>query len=719
MPTIRITDNLGASLDAELAPTSSLLKYVGEVPGMILHGEDLSQLQILNLNSPAVRSLRPSLTFQKPLNLGASGARLTFGADAGGSFRVIQRTEEQTTLFDGDDYGEDLEIPAGTCFVDVGFHASVTAGIDNTAGSINFGMNATSGLAIDSYRSFPLGPGAATVTEALRQCIGGYVIPVSADDCAALPAGAVVTISGNGSLCLSATANLLAVTNPLATLTLPSPAPSLAIAQTGSVSIGASWQISGEYQVRVQKVDGGRFRLGWYRKRDSEFQVTASATAGLAAGAATGLLPTVIGAISSNAAADLKKLQDAGLSEERAEAIEGAVRAAVSRNLELAVTAEWGSLNEGEAAFLYEVDPAALNHAGTDAVASALRGDLSQLSDFRALPPGIIEIRSILTRARSTRFSLKVNLLGIFNAASVSGLALSGTVTFTPSTGELVIADTATASRIQLAAVNFGADEEKLRHVMAESFLITAAYRGSRAVLAPPQLSSAHVFFRLDNDTNRQDILRCAAIASALGLDTPRLPGQISDFGRSTVAAEVHYDDLQTRALFLKPDGTPRDRSEYESAGRRAVAMLVLPDGDDAFRLRPATDDTLWDQMKDQGPANFRLLLPAAQADGVRPDYLAIEWWADSMRSTAEILAEMNHLTGAAGAASADPNFEKLRQNLASHLRDVAAKAHEHFGAPWGLVAMFLVSGGSAKPAVKIVGPRFVYSAGRALTAAA
>ena len=719
MPTIRITDNLGASLDADLAPASSLLKYAGEVPGMILRGENLNQLQILNLNSPAVRSLRPSLTFQKPMNLNAGGAQLTIGADAGVSFRVIQRTAEETALFDTDDYGDDPEIPAGTCFVDVGLRASVSGGIDATAGPANFGIIASSGLAIESYRPFALGPGAVTVTEALRQCVGGLVIPVSTDDCAALPAGAVVTISGKGSLSLSATANLLAVTNPLATLSLPSPAPSLAIAQTGSVNVGASWTISGEYQVRVQKVDGGRIRLGWYRKRDSDFEVTASASAGINAGAATGLLPSVIGAISSNAAADLKQLQDAGLSEERAEAIQRAVQASINRSLELAVSAEWSSVNEGEAAFLYEVDPAALNKAGTEAVEAALRGDLSHLSDFRALPAGITEIRSILTRARSSRFSLKVNLLGIFNAASVSELALSGSVIFTPSTGELVIADTATASRIQMSAVNFGADEEKLRHVLAESFLLTAAYRGSRAVVAPPQLSSAHVFFRLDNDTNREDMRRFAAIAPALGFDAARLPEPVSDFGRSTVTAEAHYNDAQTRSLFLKPDGTPRDRGEFETAGRRAVALLVLPDGDDAFRLRPATDDALWARMKDQGPANFQLLMPQAQADGVRPDYLAIAWWADSMRGTAEILTEMNRLVGGAGAAPSDPNFEKLRQDLASHLRDVAAKAHEQFGAPWGLVAMFLVCGGNAKAAVEIVGPRFVYSAGRALTAAA
>ena len=56
-----------------------------------------------------------------------------------------------------------------------------------------------------------------------------------------------------------------------------------------------------------------------------------------------------------------------------------------------------------------------------------------------------------------------MNLLGIFNYGSVSKLALEGKVTFTPSTGDLVIVDRAPALRIQSATANFGPDEEKLR----------------------------------------------------------------------------------------------------------------------------------------------------------------------------------------------------------------------------------------------------------------
>ena len=713
MPSIKITDRLGANIDAQLAPVSSLLKYVRDLPGLILQGGDIAQLEILKLNDPVVRSLAPSLSFQQPVSLGTGAAQLTIGADAGASFEVISRTAQNTALFAPDDYGANIEIPAAACYVALGFHAAVDAGITSGSGALTFGMSAASGITIQSYRPFSLGPDAVTIVEALRSSIGEFVIPAAADDLDAIPAGVIITINGRGSLRFSASANLLAVANPLATLTLPSPAPALSIVQSGSVNVGASWAVSTDYQVRVQKADARHVQLGWYRRHDSDFSVTASASAGIAAGTSdTDLFSTVIGAISSDARADFDALDKAGVSAGQAASIQSAVQAAASRKLELAVSAEFSSLASDEAAFLYDVDLGALGDEGREAVRAALTGDLSRLADPARLPAGITELRSILTRARASRFAWKVNLLGIFNFGSISQLALSGTVTFTPSTGELVIADQASASRIQTAAVNFGADEEKLRHVMAESFLITAAYRGSQSVISPPELSSSHVFLRLDNSAGRKDMRRFAAIASALGLAAPPVPDGVADFGRSSVRAETHYDDRSTRALFLAADGSPRPRGEYEAAGRQAVALLVLPDGDDSFRLRPVTDDNLWNQMKDLGPANFGQLLPQTQADGVRPDYLAIQWWAESMRGAAEILVQMSR------SAPADSKFEKLRHDLASHLRDVAAKAHEQFGTPWGLVAMFLVSGMTAKPAVEIVAQRLVYSSSQMLRAA-
>jgi hypothetical protein len=226
-------------------------------------------------------------------------------------------------------------------------------------------------------------------------------------------------------------ANLLLIANPLASVSLPSPAPALGVTAGGSVHVDGSWTISTDYQVRVQRLDTSRVRLGWYHKHNSEFSVSATAGAGIQGGTPdTDLFQSFIAAISSNAAADRNELRTAGLSATQIGAINDAVAGAVNRKLELSVAAEFGSLAADEAAFLYEIDLTTLGADGKQAVHAALGGDLSGLADAGALPAGIREVRSILSRARVSRFRLKVNLLGIFNFASVSQLALNGTVTF-------------------------------------------------------------------------------------------------------------------------------------------------------------------------------------------------------------------------------------------------------------------------------------------------
>lgn len=713
MPTIPINDSLGVSLTPQLAPASALLKYARQIPDMVLHGSSIAGLKALTLADPAVRSLDTQLVFKDPLQLATDAPLLTISGDAGILFRVLS----SGSLFDPDDFGDNIAIPAGRCFVALVLDASAGAGVSTASGALIFGLGAAAKLAITSFRPFSSGADAPNVAAALAQAIGELVLPFTPDDLAAMPLGVVTTVSGTGSLKFSGQANLLAIANPLATLSLPAPISALSLNQTAAVCVGASWELSGELQVRVQKVDAERVRLGCYRKHGSEFSVTASATAGIAGSLGqTDLFPSLVGAISTDAQAAHAEL--ANLPPAQASAIKQAVKSAVDRKLELAVAAQLSLLEDDDAAFLYDVRLPELSDDGREALALAMRGDFSGLTAAK-LPVGIVEIRNILTKVRETSITLKLNLLGILNFASISKLTVKGTVTYTPSTGDLAIVDEVTAARIQVSEVNFGANEDKLRQVMAESFLATAAYRASPTRTAPPELTSSHVFFRVDDSTSLPELRRDLAAASALALNPPTPPQDVASFGRTCTTAEARYDDQLMHRLFLAPDGTARARDEYEAAGRRALAMLVLPDGDDRFRLLPTADDDLWRRMNDLGPANFEQLFPALQAAVIRADYVTIQWWADSMRSTAEFLVSMNRaFASKPGMHPDDPDFQELRNNLAAHLKGVAAKATVLFGEPWGLVAMFLASGSRAITEAHITGPRFVYVDSRPLAAA-
>jgi len=365
MPTIKITDDLGSSLDTDLAPGASFIEYVRDLPPLILHGANISSLQGLTLRDPAVVSLAPTLSFAQPVSLGANALELTVGADAGLSLRIIERTPACIALFSPDDYGDKIEIPAGSCYVAIGFNASAAPGIGATSGSLTFCLNPSLGIDIESYHPFSAGADAPSIAEALVRCVAQFVIPATLADLKALPTGAIVTVTGSGALKFSAAANLLTVCNPLATVPLPGPLPAISVQQGASVTVGASWKISADYQVRAQKTKAGTVRLGWYRKHGSDFTVTASASAGLTAGPGqTDLFAPIITAISSNAQADLKELQQAALPPAEISAIHDTVKAAIDRKLELAVTTEFSSLGTDEAAFLYEVDLETLDDKG-------------------------------------------------------------------------------------------------------------------------------------------------------------------------------------------------------------------------------------------------------------------------------------------------------------------------------------------------------------------
>ena len=541
-----------------------------------------------------------------------------------------------------------------------------------------------------------------------------FLIPACTSDLEAIPEKGAVTVTGAGSLKLSVDADLLALTNPLAVAKLPGPLPVARVTAGGAIQVGAAYRIEGEFQIRAIRLDGRRVRIGWHRRKSNEWTVEATASAGVSVG--TGemdLFSTLVRAISADPKADIEELGLAGLSPDQATAILAAVQAAVSRRLELALAVEMSALESGGAAFLYEIDLPRLTPLSRDALDRALQGDLSAL--HRDALPGVTCVRSIWTKASEKRISLDVNLLGIYNFGSIASLVRTGTVLAEPATGALVFTDQITADRVRSAQVNYGADTSKLRHVLAESFLITAVYRGTEQAAGGLSLASSHTFFELRNNTSRQDMLRSLRIGTALGLwnePAAGLPADAGDFGRTTVHARTDYDDALTTSLFLDAGGNPYPQEFYENAGRAALQLLVAEGDQDAVRRKPAIDDDLWRRMKASGQPGFGQLfpnLPAPLVGAIVADYSTIVWWAEAMAGASQRLAAMRRFSLLNPTASPqDTEFQALRNDLASHLAKVAKNTREEFGQPWGLVAMNEASGRRAPASILILGPRFV-----------
>lgn len=114
--------------------------------------------------------------------------------------------------------------------------------------------------------------------------------------------------------------------------------------------------------------------------------------------------------------------------------------------------------------------------------------------------------------------------------------------------------------------------------------------------------------------------------------------------------------------------------------------------------------------MKATGQPRIPALFPDVPfpiSQAIVTDYTVIRWWSDAMNTTANKLAEMQAFLATHPTVDDQNNdFKKLRNDLAAHLKSVAANTREEFGRPWGLLAMFIVSGKQAGRKATLVGPK-------------
>jgi hypothetical protein len=717
MPKIKLTDRLGFEIDAEINPDSSIAKYIKQLTQFKFPKLNFAELQNLTLDQAPVKSLVTGIAFEQPLDIGVDGSEMKIGAGVSGSLQLLTAKNKQ--VFDPEIFGDAIHITDNQTYLGIATSATLSTGIAHETGKLSFGFDAGSKVTLTTYRLFekPAPGGFPKFVDALKETASGFTIPGDLEDLKKMAVGTVATVEGSGSIKFSASVELLSVVNPLATLNLPNPVGTVKVTSGNAIKVGASFEIFGAYQVRAQKTEANKVRLGYYKKRGTEFKLKASAAVGLSAGPGDfDAIAPLLKAISSDPALDLEELKKGGLSEPQIAAIKKALEDGISRKLEVALGFEFSSTRTQEAAFLFEIEISKLNDTGRKSLENALDADLSNLvKREEQLPAGITLVRSILTEVEKKQHALKFNLLGIYNFISVSKLILSGTLLFEPITGDVIITDKVTASRIAASTINFAADKKKLRKVLAESVLITAVYRCSQQLMQQPELKIAHSYFELHGNTDKTKMENNLDVFEALGLMTAsekdKLLGPAKQFGRTTFYVETAYDDEVVNDLFLKDD-KPRAQIEYENAGRKAVDLLVQRGEKEDHRRLPVIDPGLWKEMTSKGQPAFKTIaklknLSADKLGAIITDFSVIIWWAESMAEMSKKLAAIRgFIKSNPGASPEDPTFKALRKDLAEKLKDVASKTKSQFGDPWGLVAMDQCSGQRAVAHALIVGPK-------------
>jgi hypothetical protein len=716
MSKIEITNGVSVLFDVQPNPISSITKYIPGLDHIALQTPafvDLLEKPVGEI--PKDAAIKTGLSIEQPVPIDAKNLKLSISAELSGSLGHIRSAGEHTPLLDSDPADEKITFEGKQCYMCVGLNASVSAGLKARASQFNFGIEPGTAATLTYYQRFEPDPEKTQFKELVGQAIAGFMIPARLDDLKSMPEGSVATVDHDGTLKLAANADLLALSNPLASLELPAGIGTVGVNAGAKVTVAASFEVTGGHQIRVHKCGPDQVTIGYYRKTGFNQQYGVTASAGVTADLGkTELFSLLFDKLAPNSGVDPDALKKAGLNGKQIAAIRDAVKAGIDRKLQVSLSDQLSLLSSHEAAFLYRVDLSKLKD--TAGLERALHGDLR---DFAG--EGIKEAKSIFTETGKRRIVVKFNLVGILNGFSVNELVTKGKIVVDDDKGEITVLDQASASRVRGLVNNFRLNDggrQSLRRLLAESFLISAVYLAS-AKAAGPRLNVEHSFFKLSQSANQHVLEDHVALAHTLNLPVPKelddLLHLLDEFGLVMAEAKTSYGPETSESLFLDSDHHARRVDEYEEIGRQALLAVVRTGDIDDWRRIPCEDPVLFDQMNRIGNVNdvrFKALFsnlknPDLQIRAIGTDFLTIRWWSDSMRRLGERLEEMR--TFLASPANKDINlktnrrFQKVRDQLAAQLKHVTDNTSELFGEPWGLVAMYMASGGKAASSMRIM----------------
>lgn len=713
MPSIAIKDEQGVELLKTDLAGDGLGRYIKSAPAL----RGLAALA-RTLKAPladAAGSRELALTLDADVPVGKS-SELTI---SGGAAVTIGLHPSGSTLFEGSDLQAPVTVPNGTLYVSLSLEALLKAGLAGTAGQIGFGFQAGTALRYAYFHPIDIVGHTGSSGDAVKAMLSQAVFPADADDLARLPSGAYASLAGEGELSFRGQASLGSTTNLLATPGLPLIG-AAALVQTGSVTVDAEWAASGEFELRVEAVSGTRTRLSFYRRRGRSLTVSAKALMGVSATVKdSDLIATLMKAISPNPEADLIALVNAGLDDEPILAIQRAIQESIDRSLTLSAQLQLSALRDDEALFAYDIDAAQLDAAGRAAVEQALHGQLGPIGQSARDAGPIRLVTSAERRLRERRTAWRINVLGILNVASFSELVRQGSLTYDPVSGALTAADQVSAKRIRVKSRPFESDAEKLRKVLFESLMVTAAYQAGRALGTTVTLTAEHTCLEQQGRTRRPDMEDHYRALIALGLcgereRDARLGGE-AEFGASTFVIENRFGPAACDAMFLDAQGAPHPLDHYERIGRAAL-LAVIPADDPArsYRRIALEAEGIWRRVRELGGAIDRGLPGhisgnALKRGVVRSDVVTIVWWAAAMHRAARELAAMRTFLGRrdAAALAADAAFRKARTQLEKALASVVATTEAHFDDPWDMIAMDAAAARLGRLASVIISTRF------------
>ena len=333
------------------------------------------------------------------------------------------------------------------------------------------------------------------------------------------------------------------------------------------------------------------------------------------------------------------------------------------------------------------------------ALAAALRGDWSKLETL----PNAHRVRNIVRELHDRNHKLNLNLLGLYNATSVSDYLKSSTVIHDEH-GQIAMVDEASAKSLSAGTTPYAAKSDKLRLALAQAFVATVAYGASLGKIGVTSFTVRQSLLDYKAQANASDLTREISLARAVGLalneEWDAVCKSSGLFNWSKFYLDARYDSRSVMRLFYVDvdKRTPHLPSALDRIGRETKVMLLDPAATNSMQRRMAlNNDDIWVAMNSCGNvAAFKTIPGLARLDptatgAIAADWTDIRWWSDALQSVTPKLTAV--LKAAEHSKSvnplADSDFMAARKSLENALAKLTSKTQSAFGDGWGLAVMY------------------------------
>jgi hypothetical protein len=620
----------------------------------------------------------------------------TLTVKAGANTVITRYTAHDSPLLGSDPTVPKIAIGPGDYWVSFEVDGTLdVAGAKNFPSGFGVTVDLASTVKLSGYTLFPSSPGPLpTLGDAIRAAISNTAILGSAADVRKQKPGTVYvsdisgTVTVGGSYSLPIGVNQLALAEALVPF-------KIAINPAITLKLGGSVALTGDYSVRMWRKTDTELVLGLFKKKGTTLSLTFSAGAGLGANAGTtDLVKMFFGAIDPTI-----DLATSGLpkSDPRYDAINKVLSDCINHALQMSVNASCAASFGDESAFVYSIDLTGDPAATDAAINAALGGDWSRLSTLSTAK----ELKNVVGGSRERKTSLAINLLGLFNYESVSDFVKDFTVLHNDEDGSVTLTDRATATRIAVASTPYLANPDRLRLVLYEAMIATAAYSAAGGkTTSSVEISQSLLIYHAK--TNPGALRKELRLAVAIGELTPAqldsIPIRNPKPAHVLIDASQKISGTQAVNMFFSDSiaRTPRDLGSLKKLGRRILAGLLDPsDPVDERRIQVLNNDSIWAQMDSQ---QFPQDSPASYSD-----WYDVTFWSHAIHDTGTPLAAaidaLDHVPVGTDP-STDKNFTDKRDALRKALGEVTRDTHAAFEKPWPIAITYALAGGSTGAAM-------------------